>query len=138
HALLHRATRPRDAAGRIVATLMDYAVVRRLVEPLVSAGVGATVPATVRETVAAVTVLGGEDVTVRQGAAYPRLDKGAASLPAAGAARTRGGVPHQPRRPQRAAGPFDPRRAAARGRPRAPAGADPPGRLHGCRCRAGG
>src|SRR5262249_29464463 len=79
HALLHRATPPPDAPRRIVAPLADYGVGRRLGEPLVSAGVGATVAATVRETVAAVTVLGGEDVTVRQVAAYLHLDKGAAS-----------------------------------------------------------
>jgi hypothetical protein len=78
HALLHRASRSRDAKGRIEATLEDYAVVRRLVEPLVSAGVGATVPATIRETVAAVEVLGAEGVSVRQVAVHLRLDRTAA------------------------------------------------------------
>ena len=78
HALLHRATRPRDDAGRIIATLADYAVVRRLVEPLVSAGVGATVPAAVRETVDAVRALGTENVTVQQIATQLRLDKSSA------------------------------------------------------------
>jgi hypothetical protein len=51
HALLHRASRPRDDRGRIVATLHDYAVVRRLVADLVSDGVGITVSNTIRETV---------------------------------------------------------------------------------------
>jgi hypothetical protein len=78
HALLHRATRPRDGAGRIVATLADYAVVRRLVEPLISSGVGATVPGTLRQTVAAVDTLGPGDVTVRQVAHALGLDKSAA------------------------------------------------------------
>jgi hypothetical protein len=75
HALLHRATRPRDAMGRVVATLIDYAVVRRLVEPLVAAGVGATVPPAVRETVEVIQALGTEGITVHQVAARLRLDK---------------------------------------------------------------
>ena len=54
HALLHRATRDRDDQGRIIATVADYAAVRALVEKLFSDGIEATVPATVRETVAAV------------------------------------------------------------------------------------
>jgi hypothetical protein len=81
HALLHRATRERDASGRIVATLTDYAAVRRLVEPLVSAGVGATVPRTVRETVAAVAACASTtdgDVTVKAVGTALTLDKSAA------------------------------------------------------------
>ena len=54
HALLHRATRDRDDQGRIIAAVADYAAVRVLVEKLFSDGIEATVPATVRETVAAV------------------------------------------------------------------------------------
>lgn len=54
HAILHRATRDRDDAGRIVATPIDYEVVHGLVEDLVSSGIEASVPATVRETVAMV------------------------------------------------------------------------------------
>jgi hypothetical protein len=78
HALLHRATRARDETGRIVATLADYAVVRWLVEPLVAAGVGATVPPAVRETVAAVQRCGGKEVTVKQVASQLILDPSAA------------------------------------------------------------
>jgi hypothetical protein len=78
HALLHRAMRARDSEGRIVATLVDYAVVRWLVEPLVSAGVGRTVPATVREVVIAVTTHRGEEVTTAQLAADVNLDTSAA------------------------------------------------------------
>lgn len=57
HAVLHQATRDRDEQGRIVATEDDYAAVRDLVIDVVSQGVGATVPASVRETVEAVGLL---------------------------------------------------------------------------------
>jgi hypothetical protein len=46
HALLHQASRDRDAEGRIVATIEeDYAAVRKLVVDLVGEGVETTVPA---------------------------------------------------------------------------------------------
>src|ERR687889_937052 len=51
HAVLHQATRERDAEGRIVASFADYTTVRELVAELVSAGAEAAVPKTVRETV---------------------------------------------------------------------------------------
>ena len=54
HALLHQASRERDDAGRVIATIEDYAVVHELVVDIVSEGVEATVPATVRELVEAV------------------------------------------------------------------------------------
>jgi hypothetical protein len=54
HALLHQASRPRDSADRVVATLQDYAAVRELVAEIVAEGIGATVSDDVRETVAAV------------------------------------------------------------------------------------
>ncbi len=57
HAMLHQATRDTDDAGRIVATLGDYAVVRELVADIMAEGVGTTVSDTVRETVAAVAML---------------------------------------------------------------------------------
>jgi len=82
HAILHQATRGRDDAGRIVATLGDYAAVRGLIAELVAEGVQATVPLTVRETIAAVKVArGGDDgpVSVSQVAAILHLDKGATS-----------------------------------------------------------
>jgi hypothetical protein len=54
HALLHQATRDRDAQGRIIAAIEeDYAAVRELVADLVSEGIEVTVPKTVRETVEA-------------------------------------------------------------------------------------
>jgi hypothetical protein len=87
HAILHQASRERDAAGRIVATQDDYAVVRDLVLDLVGEGVTAAVSATVRETVAAVTPLLNAQpfdgdmpgVSVRQLADKLGLDKSAAS-----------------------------------------------------------
>jgi len=51
HALLHQATRDRDARGRIIATPEDYAVVLGLVGDLIADSVGATVPESVRETI---------------------------------------------------------------------------------------
>jgi hypothetical protein len=57
HATLHQATRERDGAGRIVATLADYAVVRDLVGTLMAEGVEASVSPTMRATVDAVRVL---------------------------------------------------------------------------------
>ncbi len=53
HTVLHGATRERDGE-RIVATLGDYAAVRGLIADLISEGIEATVPKTVRETVGAV------------------------------------------------------------------------------------
>jgi hypothetical protein len=84
HAVLHQASRHRDAEGRIVATIEeDYAAVRELVADLVSEGIEATVPETVRETVEAVRRLRGESsdesVTVTDLARELRLDRSAVS-----------------------------------------------------------
>jgi len=85
HAILHQCRRERDEHGSIVATLDDYAAVRELIADLVSEGVEATVPESVRDTVRAVRrVLGtsaSDDVTasVTQVARELKLDKGAAS-----------------------------------------------------------
>lgn len=57
HALLHQANRERDAHDRVVAAVDDYAVVRDLVDELVSDGIGATVTPQTRETVGAVAEL---------------------------------------------------------------------------------
>lgn len=54
HALLHRRNRASDDAGRIIATVQDYAVVHGLVADIVEEGLEATVPCEVRETVEAV------------------------------------------------------------------------------------
>ena len=57
HAVLHQATRERDAQGRTIATLGDYSAVRELVVDLVSEGVEATVQPIVRQSVEAVSRL---------------------------------------------------------------------------------
>jgi biotin operon repressor len=84
HALLHQASRHRDATGRIVATIEeDYAAVRELVVDLVGEGVETTVPATVRETVEAVKRLredsNGEPVSVAELARKLELDRSTVS-----------------------------------------------------------
>ena len=81
HAILHQASRERGADGRIVATLEDYARVRELVADLVSEGIEATVPATIRETVEALRKLHSEEsepVTIALVAQELELDKSAA------------------------------------------------------------
>jgi hypothetical protein len=83
HAILHRATRGRDADGRIVADLADYSRVRGLVSELIAEGVEATVPKTVRETVEAVENVidgwGKDYATNRAVAEELEIDKAAAS-----------------------------------------------------------
>jgi len=59
HAILHQATRERDDRGRLVATLDDYSSVPELVSDLVSEGIEATVPKSVREAVHALARPGG-------------------------------------------------------------------------------
>jgi len=81
HAVLHQATRERDAEGRIVASFADYTTVRELVAELVSAGAEAAVPKTVRETVEAAQRLlessGGDPIIVTTLAETLKLDKSA-------------------------------------------------------------
>jgi hypothetical protein len=81
NAILHQASRERDAEGRIIATLKDYAVVRDLVADLVSESVEATVPATVRETVEKLRLLCSDEsdpVTIVKLAEELELDKSTA------------------------------------------------------------
>ncbi|MBI3455182.1 MAG: hypothetical protein HY002_05275 [Candidatus Rokubacteria bacterium] len=82
HALLHQATRPRDAGGAILATLEeDYRTVRDLVAELVAEGVEATVSPTIRATIEAVRALGATEaggVTKAAVARALKLDKSAA------------------------------------------------------------
>jgi hypothetical protein len=83
HAVLHQATRERDDRGRIVASLEDYAAVRELVADLVSEGIEATVPKSVREAVHAVARLHSQEdsqpVAVVQVAKELKLDRSVAS-----------------------------------------------------------
>lgn len=83
HAILHQMSRERDAEGRIVATIEDYAIVRCLVEEILSEGLEATIPITVRETVAAVSdcvgAVSGLTTTLAAVAQRLSLDKSATS-----------------------------------------------------------
>jgi hypothetical protein len=107
HALLHQATRERDAEGRIIAIIEDYAAVRELVVDLVGEGVEATVPATVRQTVEAVKRLredsDGKPITVAELARELKLDRSAVSRRARNA-KDRGylrDLEDNPRKPSR-------------------------------------
>ena len=83
HAVLHQASREREADGQIIASLDDYQAVRELVADLVSEGIDATVSKTVREVVAAVSRLRedseGEPISIAEVAKELDLDKSAAS-----------------------------------------------------------
>jgi ribosomal protein S25 len=57
HALLHQKTRKRDKKGRVIATLRDYAAVRKLIRPVIAEAAEQSVPKSVRETVEAVREL---------------------------------------------------------------------------------
>lgn len=87
HAILHQATRDRDADGRIIATLDDYAAVRLLVGELVAEGADAFVPEAIRSTVEAVRSIieDGEEyatpkaveerLAIGRGATYDRIGR---------------------------------------------------------------
>ena len=82
HTLIHQKNRERDQQGRVIASLEDYVAVRDLVSDIVSAGLGATVPDSVRETVNAVTSLAPdfeEGVPVLELAKKLDLDRSSAS-----------------------------------------------------------
>ncbi|MBI2834444.1 MAG: hypothetical protein HYX76_08460 [Acidobacteria bacterium] len=79
-ALLHRATRPRDTAGRIVATIADYVSVRAVLADLLADAVERAVPTTTREVVDALQALAGAggETTHAKVAVYLKLDRSAA------------------------------------------------------------
>jgi hypothetical protein len=82
HAILHQVGRQRNEEGYIVATLDDYARVRALVDDLISEGIEATVPQSVREVVEAAIRLHEEEdepVTTAALARELELDRTAAS-----------------------------------------------------------
>jgi MarR family len=82
HALLHQASRDRDADGRVVATLEDYEIVRELVLDVITEGVDATVSGTIRETIAAVSDLletSPNGISVSALARHLKLDKSTVS-----------------------------------------------------------
>jgi hypothetical protein len=83
HALIHRAHRATDDAGRIVATLDDYVAVRLLLNGIISASSGVAVKPTVRETVQAVQIATvnipkDDGATAFEVAKLMKLDKSAA------------------------------------------------------------
>jgi hypothetical protein len=57
HALLHHASRRKDADGRLLAEIADYAAVRELVADLIAEGADATIKPEIREVVRAVANL---------------------------------------------------------------------------------
>jgi 5S rRNA maturation endonuclease (ribonuclease M5) len=68
HAILHQLSREKDASGRVIATLDDYTAVASLVGDLIAEGVEASVPQTIRDTVAGIRALqdeGAEHVSPR-------------------------------------------------------------------------
>jgi hypothetical protein len=82
HALLHQASRRKDEAGRIVATLEDYGVVRDLVADLMAEGVDAQIKPETREVVELVRKLladGHEEVRQIDLMPHLKLDKSAIS-----------------------------------------------------------
>jgi hypothetical protein len=82
HAILHQASREKDEEGHIVAALDDYARVRALVDDLISEGIDATVPESVREVIEAAVQLHEEEdepVTTAALARELELDRTAAS-----------------------------------------------------------
>jgi len=69
HALLHQATRQRDAHGRVEAQIADYAAVHRLANASIAEGVESSVSSETRQTVQAVRSLleqGTRPVTIAQ------------------------------------------------------------------------
>jgi hypothetical protein len=82
HALLHQASRKKDAGGQVIAEVGDYEVVRELVADLVAVVVDATVKPEVREVVQAVDQLirsGKQEVHQSDLKSALRLDKSAIS-----------------------------------------------------------
>lgn len=57
HALLHQATRRKNANGLVVADVQDYAVVRELIQDVLAEGVESGVPNDIREIIATVKSL---------------------------------------------------------------------------------
>jgi hypothetical protein len=90
HALLHQTSRKRTPKGAVIASFDDYLVVRELLADLISQGIGATVPMSVRETVKGVAELLSEAntdaISVTNLAKKLHLDKATASRRARDAA----------------------------------------------------
>lgn len=81
HAILHQASREREASGCIVAALEDYAAVRELVADLFAEGIDASIAPIVRETVSAVAELknkGKQSANITELAKHLKIDKSSA------------------------------------------------------------
>jgi hypothetical protein len=117
------------AAGAIIATIEDYAVVRGLVADLFSEGIEAMVSTTVRETVDAISALKQARGLARRarGEAWARQERRQSSAPAS----DRVGVPRQSRDAQRTPRPDRAGRCPA-GRGAGVARARPIGRVTEC------
>jgi hypothetical protein len=88
HALLHQASRRKDEAGRVIATIEDYTAVRELVADLVAEGVDVTVKPEIREVVETTVRLlaeGRDEVRQADLKGALNLDKSAISRRVAGA-----------------------------------------------------
>ena len=127
HAILHQATRARDAHGRIIATLADYAAVFALVIDTLSEGVQATVSPAIRETVAAVAALEQETGLPVAVTSWPSAWDLTRAPPAGAERSDQRRLSCQRRRQARPAGQVADRRAVA-GRAPDPADAGRPGR----------
>ena len=112
HAILHQCSRMMDEAGRIVASPDDYLAVRGLVADLVAAGVGATVPDTMRASVEVVRRTDqGDGATVKVVAQELKLRSVGSATAAEGSHRSR--LSHQPGREALETGSLCDRRATA-------------------------
>ena len=88
HTLLHQASRRKDEAGRVIATIEDYTAVRELVADLVAEGVDVTVKPEIREVVETTVRLlaeGRDEVRQADLKGALNLDKSAISRRVAGA-----------------------------------------------------
>jgi hypothetical protein len=104
HALLHQVTRKRDAQGRVIATLADYAAIHELVADALAEGARTSVRPTTRETVEAVIALARAEgsASVSKVADCLQLDVTAASRRCTAAAKA-GYIRNEETRPRQTA-----------------------------------
>jgi hypothetical protein len=76
HAVMHQLNRQADEHGRVMASLDDYDAARSLAADLVAEGIGATVPASVRQTVELAQRILAEQAEAEQARAAERLGEG--------------------------------------------------------------
>jgi len=107
HAMLHQASRARDAYGRVVATFEDYETVRELIADLLAESAEVAVPRSVRETVAAVQQLKRElpAATRSDTSTWPRRSAWRSRAPVAASFRPSDSATSQTRPPSTAGPP---------------------------------